>query len=124
MEPALGEYIVNTHTEQIKDIRERLHSFGNVFVKEQQVWDSVVKNLEQMKENVKSLTAELKDINSRLTVIEKHHIQNEAKLGLLKTLGRHSKWILIGIIIICAIFNEQISPIITNLKHKYLSVSS
>lgn len=116
MDIALETYRLDEHTAQIKDVRERLHSINNILVKEQVAWDTVEKNIEK-------ITDALEKQGERLTKLEQFYFENNVKLGMLKTIGKNAKWVLGGIIVICVVFNEEISPIVTYLKQEYLHVN-
>lgn len=103
----LEEYILEEHTSQIKNLRERVHEVSNILAKDQIL-------LENLIENNKKMLIQIELLNERVHKLEQVNKDRESKLSFIKSSAKY--WPLF-LLILCVIDYNKIFIAIKDFLH-------
>lgn len=84
IDSTLEAYILEEHTDQIKTLRDRVHSISNLLVKDKQLLESLEKNISEVRQQIERITVQLEKNSDRLYKLEEKEVVRESKRSLFK----------------------------------------
>ena len=110
-ELTLQSYILEEHTEQIKNLLDRVHSISNLLVKDQQLLASLEKNISELRKQIERITTQLEKNDERLSKLEQKEIVRESKRSLFKQGIRYWPFLVFMVAVI------DYNKILISIKH-------